>query len=253
MNNSIRQALAAGQPSIGSWLNLGSPLAAEVMAAAGFSWLCVDAEHTACDMESIAHTFRAIEARGAIPLVRAWDHDPVTAARLLDAGAYGIVFPHVSTPQQAETLARAMRFPPRGIRSAGTGRCATLAPDYRQVFNDVVLCIIQIEDMEGVENAEAIARVEGVDIGFLGPNDLSLSMGVEPGHPDHEAALQSVLQAFDGADKPCGLSVRGAANVRQRLQQGFRFVDAASDLRSLEGWATATLHAINAHVWTASQ
>ena len=87
MNNSIRQALAAGQPSIGSWLNLGSPLAAEVMAAAGFSWLCVDAEHTACDMESIAHTFRAIEARGAIPLVRAWDHDPVTAARLLDAGA----------------------------------------------------------------------------------------------------------------------------------------------------------------------
>ena len=116
MHDTIRETLASGQPSIGSWLNLGSPLAAEVMAAAGFSWLVVDAEHTAFDMQLIAHTFRAIEARGAIQLVRAWDHDPVTAARLLDAGAYGIVFPHVSTPEQAEKLAKAMRYPPRGTR-----------------------------------------------------------------------------------------------------------------------------------------
>ena len=110
MRNPISETLAAGQPSIGSWLNLGSPLAAEVMAAAGFSWLCVDAEHTAYDMESIAHTFRAIEARGAVPLARAWDHDPVTVGRL-DAGAYGIVFPHVSTAEQAQRLSEAMRFP----------------------------------------------------------------------------------------------------------------------------------------------
>ena len=178
MHDTIRETLASGQPSIGSWLNLGSPLAAEVMAAAGFSWLVVDAEHTAFDMQLIAHTFRAIEARGAILLVRAWDHDPVTAARLLDAGAYGIVFPHVSTPEQAEKLAKAMRYPPRGTRSAGTGRCVTLAANYRQVFDDIVLCIPQIEDMTGIENAEAIAHVEGVDIGFIGPNDLSLSMGV---------------------------------------------------------------------------
>ena len=148
------------------------------MVAAGFSWAVVDAEHSAWDLESIAHTFRAIEARGAVPLVRAWDHDPVTAARLLDAGAYGIVFPHVSTPEQAEKLAKAMRYPPRGTRSAGTGRCVTLAANYRQVFDDIVLCIPQIEDMTGIENAEAIAHVEGVDIGFIGPNDLSLSMGV---------------------------------------------------------------------------
>ncbi len=246
MHNPIKEALAAGQPSIGSWLNLGSPLAAEVMAAAGFSWLCVDAEHTAYDMESIAHTFRAIEARGAIPLVRAWDHDPVTAARLLDAGAYGIVFPHVSTPQQAETLARAMRFPPRGIRSAGTGRCATLAPDYRQVFNDVVLCIPQIEDMEGIENAEAIARVEGVDIGFLGPGDLAMSMGVEAGHPDHEAALLRFLEGCQRAGTSCGIPTKDAASTRRRLEQGFRFIDINNDLRFLEAAAAQILSDINA-------
>ena len=235
MRNPISETLAAGQPSIGSWLNLGSPLAAEVMAAAGFSWLCVDAEHTAYDMESIAHTFRAIEARGAVPLARAWDHDPVTVGRLLDAGAYGIVFPHVSTAEQAQRLSEAMRFPPRGIRSAGTGRCATLGSDYRSVFNDLVLCIPQIEDMQGIDNAEAIASVEGVDIGFLGPNDLAMSMGVEPGHPEHEEALLRFLGGCQRAGTPCGIPTKDAASTQTRLSQGFRFIDINNDLRILQG------------------
>tara|TARA_Y100000589_G_scaffold314860_1_gene337727 strand:+ start:63 stop:803 length:741 start_codon:yes stop_codon:yes gene_type:complete len=235
MRNPISETLAAGQPSIGSWLNLGSPLAAEVMAAAGFSWLCVDAEHTAYDMESIAHTFRAIEARGAVPIARAWDHDPVTVGRLLDAGAYGIVFPHVSTAEQAQRLSEAMRFPPRGIRSAGTGRCATLGSDYRSVFNDLVLCIPQIEDMQGIDNAEAIASVEGVDIGFLGPNDLAMSMGVEPGHPEHEEALLRFLRGCQRAGTPCGIPTKDAASTQTRLSQGFRFIDINNDLRILHG------------------
>ncbi len=235
MRNPISETLAAGQPSIGSWLNLGSPLAAEVMAAAGFSWLCVDAEHTAYDMDSIAHTFRAIEARGAVPIARAWDHDPVTVGRLLDAGAYGIVFPHVSTAEQAQRLAEAMRFPPRGIRSAGTGRCATLGSDYRSVFNDLVLCIPQIEDMQGIDNAEAIASVEGVDIGFLGPNDLAMSMGVEPGHPEHEEALLRFLGGCQRAGTPCGIPTKDAASTQTRLSQGFRFIDINNDLRILQG------------------
>ena len=150
MKNPIRETLAAGKPSVGSWLNLGSPLAAEVMDDAGYPWLAVDAEHTYYDMESIAHMFRAIEARGAVPLVRAWDHDPVTIARLLDAGAWGICFPHLSTPKQAESVARAMRYPPVGTRSVGTGRCLTISPDYRNIANDLVLCIPQIEDLEGI-------------------------------------------------------------------------------------------------------
>ena len=244
MRNPISETLAAGQPSIGSWLNLGSPLAAEVMAAAGFSWLCVDAEHTAYDMESIAHTFRAIEARGAVPIARAWDHDPVTVGRLLDAGAYGIVFPHVSTAEQAQRLSEAMRFPPRGIRSAGTGRCATLGSDYRSVFNDLVLCIPQIEDMQGIDNAEAIASVEGVDIGFLGPNDLAMSMGVEPGHPEHEEALLRFLGGCQRAGTPCGIPTKDAASTQTRLSQGFRFIDINNDLRILQGAVESILSEI---------
>ena len=241
MRNTIKEKLAAGKPSIGSWLNLGSPLSAEVMAAAGFEWLVVDAEHTAFDLGLIAHTFRAIEARGAIPLARAWDHDPVTLARLLDAGAWGLIIPHVSTPRQAEDLAAAMRYPPLGVRSAGTGRCITLAPDYSEVANDQILCIPQIEDLEGVENGEAIAAVEGVDIGFLGPNDLARSMGVEMGHPDHEAALQRFREGCERAGKPCGIPEKDAETVRRRLDQGFRFIDFGNDLRFLESTITEAL------------
>jgi 2-keto-3-deoxy-L-rhamnonate aldolase RhmA len=241
MHNPIRQTLAAGQPSIGSWLNLASPLAAEVMAAAGFQWLAVDTEHTAFDLELATHTFRAIESRGAVPLARVWDHDPVSAARLLDAGAYGLIFPHVSTPEQAENLARAVRYPPRGTRSVGTGRCVTLAPQYRKEANEFVLCIPQIEDMEGIEKAGAIARVEGVDIGFLGPGDLAVSMGVDPGHPEHEAALQRFREACHKAGKPCGLPTRDASSTRQRLREGFQFIDLSNDLRFLEATARKEL------------
>ncbi len=241
MLNPILQTLKAGEVSVGSWLNLASPLAAEIMAAAGFTWLAVDTEHTPYDLELVAHTFRAIEARGAIPLARAWDHDPVTISRLLDAGAWGLVFPHVSTPQQAEKLARAMRYPPRGTRSVGSARCQTLHPNYLQIANEQVLCIPQIEDLEGIDNAEAIASVEGVDIGFLGPGDLAMSMGVEMGHPDHEAALQRFREGCDRADKPSGIPTADSKQTRQRIAQGFRFIDLGNDLRFLQMTATKML------------
>jgi 4-hydroxy-2-oxoheptanedioate aldolase len=153
----------------------------------------------------------------------------------------------VSTPEQARKLAQAMRYPPRGTRSVGTGRCVTLSPDYRKDFDDVVLCIPQIEDLEGIANAEAIARVEGVDIGFLGPADLAMSMGVEPGHPDHESALQRFREGCQRAGKPAGIPIRkGAEEVRQRLAEGFRFLDSGSDLRLLDTGARRLLVEIHA-------
>ncbi len=242
MKNPIRAVLGDDQSSIGSWLNLASPLAAEVMAAAGYHWLAIDAEHTYYDMELIAHTIRAIECRGAIPLVRAWDHDPVTIARLLDAGAWGLVFPHISTPEQAEGVVRAMRYPPAGTRSIGMGRCRTMSPNYREEANDLVLCIPQIEDLEGIENAEAIARVKGVDVGFLGPSDLAMSMGVEPGHPDHEAALQRFREGCRRARTPSGIPVPDGAGARRRIEEGFQFIDLSNDMHFL---ATAAGQALS--------
>jgi 2-keto-3-deoxy-L-rhamnonate aldolase RhmA len=172
--------------------------------------------------------------------VRIWDHDPVTIARVLDAGAWGVVVPHVSNPEQAEKLAQATRYPPRGARSVGTGRCVTLN-GYREWIDDEVLCIPQIEDLEGIEKAEQIASVEGINIGFLGPGDLALSMGVEVGHPDHEAALQRFRAGCQRAGKPCGIPTRDAASTKERIAQGFNFIDLSNDLRFLETTATQVL------------
>jgi 4-hydroxy-2-oxoheptanedioate aldolase len=241
MTNRVRETLDRGGLSLGGWLNLASPLAAELMAAAGYEWLAVDAEHGPYDIPLIAETFRAIEARGGVPIVRAWDHDPVSMARLLDAGALGIIVPHVSTAAQAEALARAMRYPPRGSRSVGTGRIAVHGPSYRKTIDDQVLVIPQIEDMEGIRNAAAILAVPGVDLAFLGPTDLATSMGVDAGSPDHEAAVQAFLAACKKAGKPAGMPVRVAPGIAKRIAEGFRFLDIASDLRLLEAGAQAIL------------
>ena len=244
MVNPVKEKLLKGEVSLGAWLNLGSPMAAEVMAAVGFDWLNVDAEHSLFDLNTIADTFRAIEARGAVPFVRAWNHDPTTLARLLDAGAYGVVIPHVSTPEQIEKLVSAMRYPPAGIRSAGTGRIAAMGTDYRTTANDAVMVIPQIEDMEGVNNAGAIASVDGVDLCFIGPSDLALSMGVDIGSPDHEAAIQKVLAASKKTGKPCGIPARTAEAAKQRIAEGFQFLDIASDLRLIEAAAGEILQAV---------
>ena len=244
MKNPIREKLSKGKVSIGSWLNLGSPLAGEVMADAGFEWLTVDAEHTAYDMALIADTFRGIDSRGAVSFVRAWDHDPVTLARLLDAGAYGIVIPHVSTAKQAETIVSAMRYPPVGIRSSGTGRIATFGSDYKSTANDEILVMPQIEDMEGINNAEAIMSVEGVGVGFLGPGDLSLSMGLEPGHPDHETAIQKFLAACKKVGKPAGIPTTFEA-AQQRIDEGFLMIDVSNELAILSGAARKMVEALH--------
>jgi 4-hydroxy-2-oxoheptanedioate aldolase len=245
VKNPVKEKLLSGKPSYGAWLNLCSPLAAEVVASSGFEWCNVDAEHSADDLGLISDTFRAIEAHGVVPFVRAWDHDPVTLARLLDAGAMGIVIPHVSTPEQAEALAKAMRYPPRGSRSAGTGRIAVYGDDYRSSIDDQVLVIPQIEDPEGIANTEAIMSVEGIDVGFLGPGDLSLAMGVQQGDPAHEEAIQQFLAGCKKAGVPCGMPARTVDAARERAGQGFQMLDILSDLRSLQAEAQGMIQAVS--------
>lgn len=243
--NAVRAKLARGEVSLGSWLNLASSMSAEMMAAAGYEWLVVDAEHSQWDIDSVAHAFRAIEARGAVPLVRAWTHDPTVLARLLDAGAMGIVAPHVSTPKQAAAIAKAMRYPPRGERSAGTGRASLLHPQYRSWIDAEVLVIPQIEDLEGVKNAQAIMSVEGVDVAFLGPNDLGLSMGIPPDRhfkdQSHLEAIAAVLEGAKKAGKPAGIPVGSPELARQAIKQGFLMIDLASDFRILQAAAAKWL------------
>ncbi|MBM4435776.1 MAG: 2-dehydro-3-deoxyglucarate aldolase [Actinobacteria bacterium] len=247
--NPVREKLQRGEVSIGSFLNLASPVAAEVMAVAGYEWLVVDAEHAQWDLGLIVEGIRAIEAQGCVPLVRPWSHDPTAFARILDAGAQGLVIPHVSTAEQARAIAKAVRYTPHGERSAGTGR-GTIAPDWRAKINDNLLICPQIEDLEGVNNAAAIMAVDGMDVAFIGPSDLALSMGLSTAdafkHPDHVAAIAKILAGAKANRKPAGTPVGTVEIARNAIKQGFQFIDYASDFRILQAAAAEQLKAIKA-------
>ncbi len=248
--NFVKRKIEAGRVSVGAFLALGSPMAGEACIAAGYEWAVVDAEHGAWDLAAASAAFTAIEARGGVPMARVWDHNKETINRLLDAGALGIVLPHVSTVEQAEAFVSACRYPPRGHRSVGSGRATLLNPSYRgQWANDNILVIPQIEDPLGVTNAAAIAAVEGIDCMFIGPNDLAMEMGLGDQayvHPEHRAALSQILAGARSAGKPAGLSVGSAKLAREFVDEGFTFINLSSDFRLMQAGCAQALGELNA-------
>ncbi len=247
--NPVKEKLARGEVSIGSWLNLASPLAAEVLAEAGYEWLAIDTEHTAWDVAEITHAVRAIEARGAVPMARAWSHEPEGLGRILDTGVMGLIVPHVSTVDQAEAIADAVRYAPRGHRSGGNSRAA-ISADYVSHVNDNLLVCPQIEDREGVENIAEIMAVDGMDVAFIGPNDLVVALGYARAEvyraPEHLEAMARILAGAQANGKPAGTPAPTVAHARQFIAQGFTFIDVSSDLRMLAQVASQELQAVRA-------
>ncbi|MFM9108868.1 MAG: HpcH/HpaI aldolase family protein [Chloroflexota bacterium] len=241
--NHVRQRLAAGEASVGTWLSLPSPEAAEYVSRIGFDWLVADSEHNPQDVRTLALMFAAMAASGAAPMVRIPWNTPEHFKRMLDAGAWGVVVPMVNTREQAERAVEACRFHPLGGRSVGGGRHAlsfgTDASTYYRNANDHILLVLQIEHIEGVENVDAIMSVPGVDACFIGPNDLAASMGLglgvplESGIPELEQAIAHVRETCDRRGVAPGIHCSHAEGVAQRMSEGFRFLAMASELRYL--------------------
>src|SRR5215218_4538942 len=165
--NHVKRRLAAGEPSVGTWLGLPSPEAAEYVATVGFDWLVADSEHNPIDIRTLSEMFGAIAASGVAPMVRIPWNTPENFKRVLDAGAWGIVVPMVNSKEEAERAVEATRYPPAGGRSVGGGRHAISwgggAEEYFRAANEEILLVLQIEHIKGVENAQEILSVPGVD------------------------------------------------------------------------------------------
>ncbi|MCD6507141.1 2-dehydro-3-deoxyglucarate aldolase [Candidatus Poribacteria bacterium] len=243
--NIVKEKLASGKPSVGTWLNLCSPFAAEYMAHVGWDWLVVDTEHSPVDMETTAHCFQAICTTETIPMARVAWNMPVLVKRLLDAGALGLVVPMVNSPEEAERAVKSMKYPPDGFRSIGGGRCTLYGPDYRTRANEEILVVVQIEHIDAVKRAGEILSVEGVDACFIGPNDLAGSMGVRPGSPEHEEAVMSVLKAAKEVGVAPGIHVFSADDANRRIEQGFQFIAVSSDLGFLLSQARSEFAKLN--------
>jgi len=239
--NHVRRRLAAGEASVGTWLSLPSPEAAEYVSRLGFDWLVADAEHNPMDIRTLAQMFAAISASAAAPMVRIPWNTPEHFKRVLDAGAWGVVVPMVNSREEAERAVEACRYHPQGNRSVGGGRHALSwaadAKEYYERANDEVLLVLQIEHIQGVEHADDILGVPGVDACFIGPNDMAASMGLglgvplESDHPELAAAIDHVRRTADAKGVAPGIHCSHAAGVNRRLAEGFRFCAMASELR----------------------
>lgn len=253
--NHARRRLKSGEPSIGTWLSLPSPEAAEYVSRIGFDWLVIDAEHNPIDIRTLAQMFAAMSATDTAPMVRIPWNTPENFKRVLDAGAWGMVVPMVNSREEAERAVEAARYYPDGNRSVGGGRFPMSfdagAEEYLRNANEEILVVLQIEHIRGVENADAILSVPGVDACFIGPNDLAASMGIGLGVP-LESDIPPLMEAIEEIKAAClrngvapGIHCSGAEGVNQRIAEGFQFCAMASELRYLLSGLRADLAALN--------
>lgn len=230
----LRDRLAAGETLFGTFLGLGSSLAAEACAVAGFDWLLVDLEHGGGDERALLQQQLAAEARRVPMLARVESAERIRTGRLLDAGVAGIMFPRLESVEDVEAAIRHLRYPPEGDRGVATYNRVYdfgLRPEGLATANDGVVGVVQVESRRAVAAVAGIAAVPGVDVLFVGPRDLSTDLGV-PGrfdHPGFVTALDRVLAAAKDAGIAAGILAGDAVQAAAYRDLGFRFVGVGSD------------------------
>ncbi|NIY62700.1 HpcH/HpaI aldolase family protein [Streptomyces malaysiensis] len=224
---------------LGTWLKIASGEPAEIMAYAGFDFVVIDLEHAPLDLQTAYRLINSAAALGMVPLVRVPDKTASTIQKILDAGAMGILVPHVDTVEEAAAVGRACRFPPHGVRGAGgTSRAGAwgLAPgaDYLATGNGDVLCIPQLESVEAIKAAPRILALDSVDAVFVGAADLSMSMGSTPASPEVLELISSAEEAAHTVGKLCGLAFGGVPERAARaVRDGCDFVLLSNDTSML--------------------
>jgi len=233
-NGALARAVRAGDTTVGTFLGTASAVTAEVCAAAGFDWLLLDLEHGAGGEEQVRDVVPAAGAYGVPTVVRVETDTRIRMGRVLDNGAAGIMLPRIDSAEQVSAAIGHLRFPPRGDRGVATYNRACrfgLDPGALDRADEEILVVAQIESATAVAAVDEIAAVDGVDVLFIGPRDLSHDLGV-PGDiaaPAFVEALETVLAAGKRHGKACGLLVTDGAAAAKRLQQGWTFVAIGSD------------------------
>jgi len=224
---------------VGTWLKIASAEPVEIMAYAGFDFVVVDLEHAPLDLQTAYRLVNSAAALGMTPLVRVPDKTPSTIQKILDAGAMGILVPHVDTVEQAFDVGQACRFPPHGVRGAGgTSRSGAwglrATAEYLATGNDDVLCIPQLESVEAIKAAPEMLALDTVDAVFVGTADLSMSMGLTPAAPEVTQLVTSAIEAAHAAGKRCGLAFGGVpAKAARAVRDGCDFVLLSNDTSML--------------------
>jgi 4-hydroxy-2-oxoheptanedioate aldolase len=242
----LRSSLAAGKPTVGTFVGAASAVTAEVCAATGVDWVLLDLEHGAGGEEQVGPVVVATGAYGVPTVVRVESAERIRLGRVLDLGAAGVMLPRLDSAEEVATALRHLRYPPEGDRGVATYNRACrygLDPAALDRSNAEVLAVVQIESARAVEQVEEIAALDGVDVLFVGPRDLSHDLGV-PGDihaPSYLEALDRVRSAAQQFGKSCGLLVPNGAAAAEKRAQGWTFVGVGSDSTLLATALTAEL------------
>lgn len=235
INGDFRARVLAREFLPGFWLNLGSPLTAEMAGLAGYDWVLLDHEHGPGSDVTIMNQLQAVAATPTACLVRIAANEAPRFKRVLDAGAQGVMVPYVSTPEEARATVSAMRYPPRGLRGvAKLTRASAFGANFDEYFanaHEWIVTLTQIETAEAVANAAEIAAVDGVDVLFVGPMDLTTSLGIpgQYGSPRFHEALAAVAVAAKSAGKAAGILLLDPANLPLVRELGYTVVALGSD------------------------
>jgi 4-hydroxy-2-oxoheptanedioate aldolase len=245
--NALKSRLESGENVYGAWVGSGAPGNAELLGYIGFDFLVLDQEHGAGELSDAVDALRAVEPSGTPCVVRAPWNDPIWLKRILDAGADSVMIPAVDTAAAARAAVASCRYPPQGTRgyAAGVVRGSTfgLEPSYVAKANGNLLIVLQIESAVAVENAAEICAVEGVDVVFIGVNDLAGSIGrlEQLDHPDVRNLVRRAEEIIIASGKPMGTVPSAGASWQELFARGYRMVVGPHDVILLREAALAAL------------
>jgi 4-hydroxy-2-oxoheptanedioate aldolase len=237
-DNRFKRALAERRPQIGLWSQLTNNVAAEILARAGFDWIVVDTEHAPNEPPGVLVQLQVLAASETAPVVRVAWNDAVLIKRLLDIGAQSLLVPYVETEDDARRAVAHTRYPPAGVRGVATNHRANQfgrIGDYLATAASQLCLLVQIETRRGLDNAGAIAAVDGIDGVFVGPSDLAASLGHlgDVAHPAVQEAIAAIHARAARAGKPTGILAPAEADARRFADMGFTFIAVGSDVALL--------------------
>ena len=248
----LKQRFKSGETLLGCWLNLGSSLTAEIVGQSGFDWVLIDLEHGGGSEKDVLSQLQALEHTPAAPLVRIESSERARFHRVLDMGAEGVMCPRVNNVEEAKRVVSALHYPPSGsrgvakmVRATGFGQHFT---SYHQNAKDDILGIVQIETLEVLDHLEAIAALDGVDVLFIGPADLSMALGHfgEFDHPQFKEALKATVHAAQQAGKATGILLFDPDDFRTYHDLGIRMIACGADATFVASGARQMAQKLNA-------
>jgi 2-keto-3-deoxy-L-rhamnonate aldolase RhmA len=225
MKNTLKEKLSAGKCAFGTWQMTNSADVSEILAHAGSDCIMIDGEHGSMDIETAGRLVTTIKTTGTVPLLRIPWNDMAMVKRGLDTGAYGIMIPMVNSKEEAERAVSYCKYPPVGVRGMGLGRAMLWGGGIGEYFpsaNQELLTIIQIEHYKAVEAIDEILSVPGIDIAFVGPGDLGMSMGVAMDSPKLDDSFKKVITACKKNNIVQGI-LTWTGGIKKQLDMGFRF------------------------------